>query len=471
MQKSSKMLFKKGMGKIWLVTIVFGIVVLVGGGIFFALKNGKGVVAIKSSLSVIEKVSKLLPIQEDAKKELEVINALVGEFTKQDNKERAFLILLQNDMELRPGGGFLGQYAILKVKNGQVTSTFVEDANILDQRITAKVAAPYPFQKMMGTKKWKFRDSNFSPDFPTNVEKAKYFYRLSGRSSAFDGVIAVNTRVFNDVLALTGPITVPGYPGEYNSTDGALKLEEKVEKAYIMNPDIDTQNRKAIIKSMAPIIVDKLFTVGNVTKIAELIHNELKQKNVMLNFADASLQEQVKSVHWDGSVATDWNGDYLMAVDANLGALKTDYYMRREMSYDIDLSTEKPTVNLNILYKNTAPYGDWRTSDYHTYVRVYVPKGANLLEREMVSYPNVNEEFGKTYFGFLCHVLIGKETNARIKYELPADFPRDDYRLLIQKQSGVGDVPVKIHVKTKDGKEFNQETVLKNDTKFEFREE
>jgi len=468
MQTGGNARFKKGIASVALIAIV--ICVIAGGvGLFYLIKNNKRVIAIKS-LSAIGKVSKLLPIQSDTKKELEVVNSLVSEFTKQDGKERSFMIMLQNDMELRPGGGFLGQYAIVKVKDGQVTSTFVEDANLLDQRIKAKVAAPYPFQKMMSTKNWKFRDSNFSPDFPTNVEKAKYFYRLSGRSSAFDGVIAVNTDVFNDVLALTGPISVPGYPGEYNSTDGALKLEEKVEKAYIMNPEIDTQNRKAIIKSMAPIIVEKLFTIGNVTKIADLMHKELKQKNVMLNFSDSHLQDLVKSVHWDGSVSTDWSGDYLMAVDANMGALKTDYYMKREMTYDIDLSTEKPTVNLNILYKNTAPYGDWRTSDYHSYVRVYVPKGANLLEREMVSYPNIGEDFGKTYFGFICHVLIGRETNARIKYELPADFPRDDYRLLIQKQSGVGDVPVKIHVKTKDGKEFNQESTIQNDTKFEFQE-
>ncbi len=453
--------------KIVLMVVVL-LIVLVAGGIFYLAKGDKKTFAVKS-LSVIEKVAKFLPIQQDTKKELEVVNSLVGNITQNDNKERAYLVMLQNDMELRPGGGFLGQYAIVKVKNGEVVSTFVEDANILDQRITAKVAAPYPFQKMMGTKKWKFRDSNFSPDFPTNVEKAKYFYRLSGRSSAFDGVIAVNTDVFNDVLKLTGPITVPGYSTTFTGDDGALKLEELVEKPYLMNENLNTQNRKAIMKTMAPIIVEKLFTLGNISKLSDFVHQEMQKKNIMLNFTDPSLQAQVESVHWDGAVAKDWTGDYLMAVDANLGALKTDYYMKREMSYDIDLTQEKPVVNLNILYKNTAPYGDWRTSDYHTYVRLYVPKGANLLEREMVSYPNVGEDFGKTYFGFLCHVLIGRETNARIKYELPADFPRDDYRLLIQKQSGVDEIPVKIHVKTKDGKEHNQEFVMSNDTKLEFQ--
>jgi hypothetical protein len=176
----------------------------------------------------------------------------------------------------------------------------------------------------------------------------------------------------------------------------------------------------------------------------------------------------VAGVYWDGKVAYDWGSDYLMMVDANMGAFKTDYYMQRSITYRIDLDQEKPVVDLNILYKNTAPYGDWRTSDYHSYVRVYVPQGANLLEREMVSYPNIQEEKGKTYFGFIVHVLIGRETDARLKYELPADFDKNNYRLLIQKQSGVGDVPVKVIIK-KNGKEFVQEQTMIKDLNFEFK--
>ena len=281
-------------------------------------------------------------------------------------------------------------------------------------------------------------------------------------------MIAVNTNVFNDILALTGPITVPGYGVTFNSADGALKLEEYVEKRYIMNPDIDTQNRKDIMRKMAPIIVEKLFSLGNISKISDLVHKEFQNRNIMVNFNDPNLQSAIESVYWDGKVATGWNSDYLMMVDANMGALKTDYYIKRQVNYDIDLTTEKPTVTLNILYKNTAPYGDWRTSDYHSYLRVYVPKGSNFLESKMVSLANKGEEFEKSYFGFICHVLIGGETNAIIKYELPDGFDVNDYRLLIQKQSGVENIPFKVHLKTKDG-EYNQEQMLDKDLKFEFK--
>ena len=454
--------------KKWIISLILMVVILVGG--FFIVsyaKDNKVSIAV-NSLSVLNKISQLLPIEADTKKEINVVNSLAEALTKNDNVEKSFLLMLQNNMELRPGGGFLGQYAVIKIKNGQVTYTYFEDANLLDQRITAKVTPPYPFTRMMQLKKWKFRDSNFSPDFPTNVEKAKYFYRLAGKNSNFDGVIAVNSDVLLDILKLTGPVTVPGYAGEYNSQNAVLRLEEQVEKAYIMNPEIDTQNRKAIMKKMAAILVDKLTQLNNIPKLAELFLEELQNKNIMLNFQDPDLQNLAAEVYWDGRVAYGWGSDFLMAVDANMGALKTDYYMRRTITYRIDLDQEKPVVDLNILYKNTAPYGDWRTSDYHSYLRVYVPKGANLLEREMVSYPNIQEEKDKTYFGFIVHVLIGRETNARLKYELPANFDKNNYRLLIQKQSGVGDVPVKVTIK-KGGREFTQEQTMIKDLKFEFK--
>lgn len=452
-------------------TIVTVVVLILCGGLFYLFnfaKSNKTLIGIKS-LEALNGLSKFLPIPVDEKKELDVMNTLVQAMTQNDNQTRTFMIMLQNNMELRPGGGFLGQYAIIKINNGKVVSTFVEDANLLDQRITVKVTPPRPIVRMLGLKSWKFRDSNFSPDFPTNVAKAEYFYRLSGRIADFDGVIAVNTDVFNDVLNLTGPITVPGYNVTFSSQDGALKLEEYVEKYYLTNPGVDTQNRKNIMKDLAPAVIDKLFSLGNISKIADLMHKEFKNRNIMVNFKDAALQGAAESVHWDGKVSQDWKADYLMMVDANMGALKTDYYMKRAVEYNIDLTTDRPTVTLNIKYANTATHGDWRTSDYHSYLRIYAPLGSTFVSNHMVSHVDGADEFGKTYFGFKCDVLIGGETNATVVYQLPVGFDVNKYSLLIQKQSGVENVPVTVNLKTKDGKEYKQEQTLNNDLKFEFQ--
>jgi len=430
--------------------------------LFFSFSKLDKTTIVDNALAIFEKTAKLLPIEKDLKKELIVSDQLVHQVLALDGKERRYLILLQNNMELRPGGGFLGQYAILTIKNGKITQSFFEDANILDQRIKAKIPAPYPFKKMMHTKRWKFRDSNFSPDFPTNVEQAKYFYRLSGRNDNFDGVVAVNATVLQDILAIVGPIVLNGI--EYNNQTAVLKLEETVEKKYLINDNLDTQNRKDIMRRMMKEILGRLNNLNDISQVIKMVLNQLRNKDIMLWMNDNNMQNEITAVHWDGAVAKTWGGDYLMLVDANLGALKSDYFIKREIVYRVDLTTDKPLAMVEYNYTHRATYGDWRTSDYHSYLRVYVPQGTKLLERKMVSYPNVQNDLGKTYFGFIVHVLMGQQTKAIIKYQLP-ERVKNGYKLLIEKQSGVGEVPVTVIVKTKD-KEYQKKMILKNELKF-----
>ncbi|MFZ2187035.1 MAG: DUF4012 domain-containing protein [Candidatus Moraniibacteriota bacterium] len=450
------------------IAIALSIVVVLGGvSLFFYAKTHK-VQFAANSLNLFQKVSRLLPLAPDTKKEIEVINALVAAVTQKDDQIHTFLILLQNSDELRPGGGFLGQYAVVKTKNGEVVSTFVEDANLLDQRISADVPTPYPFERKMQLRKWKFRDSNFSPNFPTNAEKAQYFYRLAGGYEKFDGVIAVNSLTFNNILALTGPIQIPGDSNVYTSTDGAYKLEDRVERAYL-GEDVPAelkQARKLIMKKIAAEIMKRAVTVSNIPKLAEFAGTELRNKDVMFFFKDPALQALVESVHWDGSVVKDWNNDYLMLVDANMGALKTDFYIKRSLDYTVDFTGDKPTGTIIYTYKNTATYGDWRTSDYHTYLRAYVPKGSKFLERKMINVVTTKEDFNKTYFDGFVDVEIGQsDVNTTLRYELPDTITPENYHLLIQKQSGVGTLPVTIHLKTKD-KEYTQSADLLKDLNF-----
>lgn len=452
----------------WLFIFVATILVLGGGAYFFFYAKNHPTEFAANSLNIFQKVSRLLPIAPDTKKEIEVVNTLVETLTRKDDVVRVFFILLQNSDELRPGGGFLGQYAIVKIKNGEVISSFVEDANLLDQRITAKITPPYPFLRKLQLKKWGFRDSNFSPDFPTNAEKAEYFYRLAGGREKFDGVIGVNSLTFNRILEITGPIQIPGDSFTYTSADGAQKLEERVEKAYL-GEDVPAelkQNRKQIMKKLATEIIARAFTLSNIPRLAEFAQTELRNKDVMLFFKDPALQSLVESVHWDGSVTKDWSGDYLMLVDANMGALKTDFYIKRKLDYTADFTDEKPIATLVYTYQNNAPRGDWRTSDYHTYLRAFVPEGSVFLERKWINAVITNKDFNKTYFGGFVDVEIGQsDVSTTLKYELPATIDPNNYRLLIQKQSGVGTIPVTVHLKTKE-KEYTESADLLKDLHF-----
>jgi hypothetical protein len=322
----------------------------------------------------------------------------------------------------------------------------------------------------MQIKKWKFRDSNFSPDFPSNVEKAQYFCRLGGcqGGNVFDGAIAVNADILNHLLALTGPITIAGI--EYSSENAATKLEEQVEKNYL-GEDVPAelkQARKNIMKRLGAELANKLVSINNIPKLAELAQNEMRDKNVMLWFKDPELQSLVGDVHWDGSVTKDWTGDYLMVVDANLGALKTDYYIKRSLDYTVDFTSEHPIATMKYTYNHTATHGDWRTSDYHTYARTLAPAGSVYLDRVLTGGVTTSKEFDKTVFGYKVDVLIGHNQTIAVKYQLPDSITLDNYKLLIQKQSGIGNIPVALHLVDKDGKTYDQTATLAKDLKLSF---
>ncbi len=457
------------------VIIATSVLALIAGGFFLVSfgKSHKQTIAL-GGLSLFEKVSKLLPIEADTKAEIEAVNTLADKLTQKDDVTRTFMVMLQNNYELRPGGGFLGQYAILKVKNGEIISSFVEDANLLDQRITATITPPYPF-KQIQLKKWKFRDSNFSPDFPTNANKAEYFYRLAGGREQFDGVIAVNANVFDHILDITGPIDIPGY-GTYNSENGSMKLEENVEKPFL-GEDVPAelkQNRKSVMKKIAAEIIVRISTINNIPKLATFAQTELRDKNIMIWFKDPALQSIVSGVHWDGTVSKDWIGDYLMLVDANMGALKSDYWVKRSLDYAVDFTAGPQGIaTVTYTYNHTATYGDWRTSDYHSYARILAPFGSKYVENSRVKTGGVlssdSADFNKTIFGYKVDAIMNHSLDTSIKYTLPENIKADGYQLLIQKQSGIGNIPVTVHLKTDKG-EFTQTATLAKDLKFNFTE-
>lgn len=470
--------------------VLFLIIIAAGAGAAYFAKDHTKEFALQS-LAIVTKVSKFLPIEEDTKKEIEAVKQLADFALKKDGVQRTYLVLLQNNHELRPGGGFLGQYAIVKIKDGEVVSLFVEDANLLDQRITVKVTPPYPLTRKLGLKRWEMRDSNFSPDFPTNAAKAEYFYRLAGGGQKFDGVIAVNATILDDALAITGPISVsyetfdyvngkfaPRMTSEtFTSENGVLRLEEAVEKKFLVteSKDIEVpaelkQKRKNVMKALAAELTKRLASVDNIPKAIQLAQSELAEKNIQIFFKDPALQTIVTGVKWNGATNTDWTNDYLMLVDANLGALKSDAFVDRRINYEVDFTGEKPMATMTHTYKHRATYGDWRTSDYHTYLRAYVPKGSKLIERKLVGYPLTDEAFNKTYFGVFVDAVMNRETPGMIKYELPDTIKEEGYQLMIQKQSGVGTIPVTVTIKKKDGSVFTQSLDLKKDIVLGFKE-
>lgn len=425
----------------WMTSAIF-----LGGWYFYCNTRGESV------SGAVAGIMDFLPINEEQKNEYKALISIGEYFLRQDNEEKILLVLFQNNLEIRPGGGFIGAFGIVKVRNGKVTSIETHDLSNFDSRIPNTVKPPYPMEETLRIKSWKLRDSNFSPDFSENAKKAEEFYYMGNGQEKFDAVIGITASMLESMLKITGPIKIDGYPGSYNSENAIISLEYQVEKAF-EEQGIERGERKSIITDLANDIEKRIFTLSTAQKIemANILVQDLKQKDIQLFFKNQELQNVAKSAGWDGSVDKNWNNDFLMISDANLGAFKSDYYVKRSLDYTVDLTGDKAIARLKVSYEHTAERKDWMTRDYLTYLRVYVPEGSWFIGGTDFQNPKFVNELGKKYFGQIIKVPIGTKETVEITYSLPETIDMEHYALKIQKQAGIKDVPVAAHIIEKNG--------------------
>lgn len=373
------------------------------------------------------------------------------------------LLLFLNDNELRPGGGFLGSFGILSLDAGAIRDLKTYDVMAVDAPVlqTRTTPAPAPLSEYLGVPAWFLRDANWSPDFAVSSERTLQFLReelaASGASAVLpedlhvDAVVGMTTSVASDVLAILGPIEVDGE--RFTADTIADVLENAVEFTFV-NRGLTQDRRKDIIQSIANIMRERMvnLSLNDWSRVFTSVAVRLRDKHLMFYSQDPNVERLFEREGWGGRVAERFQGDYVMAVDANLAALKTDAVMRRTWSYSIRPDADGLLATLRLSYQNTGTFGP-KTTRYRTFTRVYVPEGSTLVGVEgslandrlknaagIADEPVVSEELGKTVFGAFTSVEPGETHDLVFTYRLPdwlnKQVQNGTYDLQVQKPLG-----------------------------------
>jgi len=393
------------------------------------------------------------------------VTRLIPAFAGLD-EEKKFLLLLENNTELRPAGGFIGTYGILRVKDGEIVELELKDSYLLDQAAAATWSAvpPQPLQKYLAVEKWFFRDSNWSPDFSVSARNAISMFTsevLSIPAEArvgvqqplsFDGVIALTPTFVSDLLKITGPITVSGQT--FTADNIADALEYQVEKGFQEN-GLPYEQRKEIITVLFNEMKTKIFDLSFSAwpPVFAAVEKNLSDKQIVLfDGSSSGTEEIIQKAGW-GGVVESGVGDFLMVIDANLASLKTDPKILRNISYSIKPSEEGRFIGKVTIWYDHQGQFDWKTTRYRTYTRVYVPLGSEfiagigMMANDKLKNPSgavgtvdVSQELGLTVFGAFISVEPGESGELSFEYYLPASvvdqIESGDYSLRIVKQIG-----------------------------------
>ncbi len=335
------------------------------------------------------------------------------------------LLLQQNCFELRPSGGLISSYGILQVTHDSMAlPEFGRTATGIPQGLNLGNDAPYPWGYISPV--FFFRDAGWWPDFPMTVNMLDTIWAANGRAPV-KGYIAFDPIAIQYGLEKLGPLAVP----EFNATVTADNLMQE-----IASHAASSEEKESFVKSLGNDFFNRVVNTNprDWFALGQAMHKALQEKHLILYFNDPSIQQVFSKMDWSGELHQP-GGDYLMAVDGNLGISTLGYEANLLMYPSMDVSITRQadgtllhTVTYNV-DNSAAPM------DYWSYLRVYVPADAVAQANEEVL--NFGLEDGKLVLGRSVYVAAGSKGSVAFTYSTPA---YDS--LFMEKQAGQRTLPV-----------------------------
>ncbi len=370
---------------------------------------------------------------------------LVKQFLGFDHPQ-TYLLLFLNNTELRPGGGFIGVYGVVQIDKGVPRVLKVEGTEKLDLEGPQDFPSesPRPLKDYLGVSRWGFRDSNWNPDFSQSSKDGLNLYKKEHGlyADSMDAVIGFTPTVMEELLKITGPFSYEGK--QFTSENFTENLEYEVERGY-NDSGISFSDRKKILDGLTKEVLKKvaLEMFSHWSDYQNLVERMLNEKHIMLYSLNADRQKIITDKGWGGTVKPSLSGqDFLLWVDANLGAWKTDHALKRSLTYSILPTSTGYIASATMKYVHSG-LKDWRTNNYLTYTRIYVPLGSKLVgvinARKNIAVDQ-GVENGYQWFGTLTGVPVGKTIDLTFQYylspEVVSAIKKNTYSLKIQKQNG-----------------------------------
>lgn len=369
-------------------------------------------------------------------------------------KPKKYLVLFQNSNELRPTGGFIGSYAIVEIEGGKITKLTIDDIYNPDGQIDLRnitVPSPAPIAKFLQEPNLHIRNANWNPDFSQSSQDiANLFFKVTGEE--FDGVIAVDLHLAENLLKVTGPVFLTAFNEEITDKN----LYERAQYHSDFNYQEGSNQKRSFLTLLGSKLLEKIFSLPkeSMPQFLGEIQSSLEQKHLLIHLFNSSFNAKLEDKGWAGNLAAS-PGDYLYVVNANLGGTKANYYVDQEIRYSVSSLTRDGLLRgeLTLIYEHTGQDSAWPGGPYTNYVRVLTQAGSKLTgaktslgnqaEKDILSEMIIDK--AGIYNSFETSFKLEPKEKAilTINYDLPQSLSltkdSNTYSLYWQKQPGTQD--------------------------------
>lgn len=363
-----------------------------------------------------------------------------------------FLVEILDSTELRPGGGFIGNYGIATLSDGRIAGLHITDTYLLDRPFEASgKAIPYPATYSwfdLAPHSWTLRDSNLDADFPTAARYSESNFKLEGGNVPVQGVFAVTPALIQKALLITGPISVP----EYNETVTAQNLIDRIHfhqlgpagegTNTIASSDGVSSVRKHFTAVLGEHFLERVrkLSSAQLPKFLQLMLSSLHSKDLQVYLNTSLAEKLLAQYHFDASIQSP-SGDSLFVVDANYSPNKANQFIT-------NILNDQVTIDLhgNVFHHTTITYAWLKSGDiygsplYRDYLRIYTPPNSVLRSQSGWTPHGASTAFDRRVWAGYFTLLQGQTQIITLDWSVPHGVTFDGnhwhYAYLVQRQAG-----------------------------------
>ncbi len=396
---------------------------------------------------------------DEFKKYLSASSVLSSQLPVLLGKDRptTYLVLFQNNSELRPTGGFIGSFAFLTFQDGKLVDFPVYDVYTADGQLKGHVEPPVAIVKYLGEASWYLRDSNWDPDFRVSAPRAKWFIDKE-MDRPVDGVIAVDVELIRSLLKRIGPVNLPDLGVKIDDRNIYDKLQYEIESDFFPG----SQKKANILTALERNLMEKLraSTSKDFLTYAEVLLSSLKERHVQVNVDNKDGQYSLENLGWDGGVQFSTCESPCRTInialsEANVGVNKVNYFVKRVESFVTSIDNGKIQNKLVVSYTNNAPRSLDLRGRYKNYLRLMVNPESSFdkieltdgVQKEVVD-PEIEKSTTRLDAGVLVEVPPSSKKTVTFSWSETANKTANDQEILLKwrKQAGLEEEPISIRV-------------------------
>jgi hypothetical protein len=341
--------------------------------------------------------------------------------------EKSYLVILNDNTEIRNTGGLMACIGLLNVSDGAITGFTVYHSPDGPFNTTMAISGPESFLTFFNITRLPWYDVNVQYDFATfaPMMESSVQHELGWK---VDGTIALDFTALAEIMKITGPLVVD------NQTITSGNVVDSIHNATPSNGSASVTH---LIRGLALKISAQLHDVSLQNSVALLSALKVMadQKHVLLYVPGNALLS-----NFDGALSKP-PGDYISVVDANLGAAYVDFSVNRSLSYNVELLSDgSQTSHLTLSYDNQHS-----SKKYTVFSTALVPAGATLFATNSTT-PDTEGTLVSNYSAFttfssLITVPANSTASVTYSYTLPRQVSASGvelrYDLCVQKQAGI----------------------------------